>query len=193
MNEITGQTSITINVPIQAAYDYLADFTRHPEWVKNVFRVMPFQKGNTGVGAKFRTMEFTPPTTIGRAIAATLQYTLGVFKGVAPMSICEITALESPHRIAWVGYLPQGKSLPQGKGGEFNRAEWEFELVAQGNDTQVIQRFRYLPQTSGARKMIAALGDGRGIAASCAASLKKLKRVLEQQVVPGMARSAVAL
>ena len=166
MNPITGQTSITIDVPIQAAYDYLADFTRHPEWVKNVFKVMPLQKGQTGVGAKFRTMEFTPPTTIGRAIAATLQYTLGLFKGVAPMSICEITALEPTHRIAWVGYLPQGKSLPNGKGGEFNRAEWAFELVPQGNGTQVIQRFRYLPQTDGARRMIAALGDGSGIAAA---------------------------
>lgn len=176
MDKITGESKITIQVASPIVYDYLANFMRHPEWVKNVFKLIPLEKGNTGIGAKFRTLEFTPPTSLRRALAATLQYTLGVFKGVAPMSICEITALEPLQRIAWVGYLAQGQH------GIFNRAEWELLLEAQGNNTCVTQRFCYLPQTARARKMLAALGDSNGITKSCSVNLGKLKQVLEHQV-----------
>ncbi|MCW1968865.1 MAG: SRPBCC family protein [Anaerolineae bacterium] len=175
MDKITGQAEITIQAPIEMVYEYLADFSRHPEWVKNVYKLMPLTPGPQGIGTKFRTIEFTPPTSLGRALAATWQYTLGVFKGVAPMSICEITALTTPTYIAWAGYLTQGKT------GVFNRAEWELQLEPHGNATRVIQRFCYLPYTAGSRKMLAALGDGSGIAASCAVSLSKLKQILEQR------------
>lgn len=175
MDKITGESKITIQVARPIVYDYLADFMHHPQWVKNVFKLIPLEKGNIGVGAKFRTLEFTPPTSLGRTLAATLQYTLGVFKGVAPMSICEITALEPLQRIAWVGYLTQGRN------GMFNRAEWELLIEAQGDNTCVTQRFCYLPQNARARKMLASLGDGKGIAESCLVSLEKLKQVLEHQ------------
>ncbi len=181
MDVITGQTSIVINAPRDVVYGYLADFRKHPQWVKNVYRLTPVRVTANGVGSSFRTLEFTPPTSPRRAIAATLQFMRGMLGGVASMSTCEITALEPPHRIAWVGYLPKGQQSV------FNRAEWEFVLVPRGSGTELTQRFRYVPQTTGARRMLAALGDGDGIAQSCAVSLATLKTILERQYAVIMA------
>jgi uncharacterized membrane protein len=36
MPEYKGQSAITIQAPVDRVYAYLADFRRHPEWVKNL-------------------------------------------------------------------------------------------------------------------------------------------------------------
>lgn len=171
--ELTGEASVVIQAPADAVYDYLADFTRHSEWNKNIYKVWQTTGGPMAVGARFKAMEGAPPTTIGKQMKAMAQVMKGMLTGAKAFSEAEITALEPHRRIAWVGIFPRSK-------GEFNRAEWEIELTPMGNATRVVQRFRYLPQTPAARQMLAALGDADGIAQACTVNLNQLKQRLER-------------
>ena len=96
----------------------------------------------------------------------------GLISGTKPYSETEIIALEPGKRIAWNAGLRKGN-------GWFNRAEWGFVLQLQGQGTKLTQRFRYLPQTRTAARMIGAAGEG-GMAKACAVSLQQLKINLEK-------------
>lgn len=172
--ELTGEASVVIQAPADAVYDYLADFTRHAEWNKNIYKVWQTTPGPIAVGARFKAMEGAPPAAIGKQMRALAQVMKGMLSGAKAFSEAEITALEPHRRIAWVGVFPRSK-------GEFNRAEWEIELEPIGNATRVVQRFRYLPQAPAARRMLAALGDADGIAQACAVNLNQLKQRLERR------------
>ena len=54
---ITGETAVTIRVPAQDLYDYLLDFTRHPEWVQNLSKVSKVSGGPVGVGSIFEASD----------------------------------------------------------------------------------------------------------------------------------------
>lgn len=41
-------------VPPQRAYDYVADFTRHPEWAMDDMTIKPDSPGPVGVGSRFQ-------------------------------------------------------------------------------------------------------------------------------------------
>jgi hypothetical protein len=68
MTEITGETSIVIQVPSQKLYEYLLDFTRHPEWVENLQCVRQESGGPIHVGTTFQTQEGPPPVTFGQKL-----------------------------------------------------------------------------------------------------------------------------
>jgi uncharacterized membrane protein len=170
--ELTGQATVTVQAPVDVVYDYLADFNRHAEWNKNIFKVWQTTRGPISVGTRFKAMEGAPPTALGAQLRAMAQVMAGMLTGTKPLSEAEITALKPHHHIAWVGIFPKNN-------GEFNRAEWEIDLEMIGNATRVVQRFRYLPQTPVARQMLAALGDANGIAQSVAVNLGQLKQKLE--------------
>jgi uncharacterized membrane protein len=170
--ELVGETSVVINQPAQAIYDYLADFTRHPEWVANLAKVTQVSAGPIAVGTIFHAQESAPPVPLLRKLNMMRYFITGLISGVKPYSEAEITALEPGKRIAWRAGLRKGQ-------GWFNRAEWELILQAQGQGTRVTQRFRYLPQTATAARMVGAAGEG-GIAQACTVSLQRLKNVLEQ-------------
>jgi uncharacterized protein YndB with AHSA1/START domain len=172
--ELTGEATVVIQAPADVVYDYLADFTRHAEWNKNIYKVWQTTSGPMAVGARFKAMEGAPPAAIGKQMKALAQVMKGMLSGAKAFSEAEITALEPHQRVAWVGIFPRSE-------GEFNRAEWEIELEPVGNTTRVVQRFRYLPQTPDARRMLAALGDADGIAQACAVNLNHLKQRLEQR------------
>jgi hypothetical protein len=183
MLEIKGETSVVIAAPAGSIYDYLADFTRHPEWVKNVSRVEPLTPGPVRVGSKFKTSEGTPPVPLGRYVRSTARFIQGLLTGTQPYSVAEVSALEPGRRLAWVGRLSRRQ-------GEFNRAEWEIVLQPQGSATLVTQRFNYQPQTATAQAMVSALGGPAGIAAACAISLGQLKHRLEAQTAPSLTQPA---
>lgn len=172
MNDIQGETSVVIEAPVTAVYTYLADFTRHPEWVKNVQKVEPLNGRSAGVGARFKTQEGPPPVSLGQRLQMMVHFMRGVFSGGKTYSIAEITALEPEKRIAWRGGIPKGD-------GYFNLSEWEFLLKPQGTATHLTQRFCYKPQTAAANSMIGAAG-AKGLEQACAVNLQQLKQRLEK-------------
>jgi uncharacterized protein YndB with AHSA1/START domain len=172
LTEVTGETSVVIQAGPQVVYDYLVNFTRHPEWVANVSKVTQVSPGAIGVGTIFHTQESAPPVPFLRKLNMMRYFIAGLISGSKPFSEAEITALEPGKLIAWQAGLRKGN-------GWFNRAEWELSLQPQGQGTKLTQRFRYLPQTSTAARMIDAAGEG-GITQACAVSLQRLKRVLEK-------------
>lgn len=172
MSEFKGQTSITIQAPVEKVYAYLADFRRHPEWVNNVSKVTPTTSGPIGVGTLFKTEEGPPPVPLGKKLRMLAHFMSGVFSGAKTYSEAKITALEANRRIAWQGSIPKGDSY-------LSFAEWEFILDPQGEATHLTQRFRYAPPDPKGQRMIGVAG-AEGLERACAVSLAQLKRRLEQ-------------
>lgn len=172
MNDISGQVSIVIEAPMSELYTYLLDFTRHPEWVKNLQRVRQESNGPVQVGTTFQTQEGPPPVTLRQKLPMMFYFLTGVLSGAKTYSRAEITGLEPNRRIAWKAGVPKGD-------GYFNLAHWEIVLEPQGQATCLTQRFVYQPQNSISRRMIAAAGTG-GLEQACALSLLQLKQRLEQ-------------
>ena len=171
MPEYKGQSTITIEVPIDRVYAYLADFRRHPEWAMNLSKVTQVTPGPVAVGTVFKAQEGAPPVQMGQKVKMMVSVTLGILGGAKPYSEAKITALESPDRIAWQAGMPKGA-------GFFNFAEWEFVLSTQGNATQLTQRFHWKPQTPTAERMVAAAG-AKGLEDAVAVNLTRLKHRLE--------------
>jgi uncharacterized membrane protein len=172
MSDVVGQTSIMINAPVQEVYSYLLDFTRHPEWVKNLQRVRQESGGPIGVGATFQTQEGPPPVTFGQKLSMMFYFLTGVLSGAKTYSRAEITGLEPNRRIAWKAGVPKGN-------GYFNLAHWELLLEPQGQATRLTQRFTYQPQNGLAQRMVDAAG-ANGLEQACAVSLGQLKQRLER-------------
>ncbi|HXV98782.1 MAG TPA: SRPBCC family protein, partial [Anaerolineae bacterium] len=181
MPVFAGAAVIAIQAPVNVVYDYLLDFTKHPQWVKNISKVQPLDNAPIGVGSQFKANEFTPPVSFLKMIAATLQYAISTFSGTKFYSLAEITALEPQRRIAWTGRLPRRNS-------DFNRSEWEIVLEPQGMATRVTQQFRFSPQTERARRMLEALGGTPGLSEACLVNLECLKHVLEEQAIQAVTK-----
>jgi len=175
MREVSGKTSVMINRPVQEVYDYLVDFTRHPEWVKNLQRVQQESGGPIQIGTTFKCQEGPPPVTFGQKLRMMFYFLTGVLSGAKTYSRAEITGLESNRRIAWKAGVPKGD-------GYFNRAHWELLLESQGQATHLTQRFTYQPQNGVAQRMIDLAGSS-GIEQACAVSLAQLKQCLERNSV----------
>jgi uncharacterized membrane protein len=171
MSEITGETSIVIQVPVQKVYDYLLDFTRHPEWVLNLQKVSRQSNGPIGVGATFRANEGAPPLSAGQKAKMMFFFVVGLVMGAKPYSEAQITALEPGRRIAWHARLPRRQ-------GNFNQVDWEIILEPRHGGTHLTQRFDYQPQSWAARQMI---GQAEGIEQACAVNLARLKAILEER------------
>jgi uncharacterized membrane protein len=172
MNEIRGETTIMLQVPSTVVYDYLLDFTRHPEWVQNLSRVTKVTDGPIGVGTTFKAQEGPPPVSARQKLRMMVYFIRGVMSGAKSYSVAEITALEPGRRIAWTAGIPKGN-------GYFNAADWEFILEPMGQGTRLIQRFTYRPQEPAAAKMVGVAGMA-GIEKACAVNLGRLKARLEQ-------------
>lgn len=171
MNEIRGQTTILIQAPVGNVYDYLLDFTRHPEWVKNLQKVSQEQSGPVEVGTTFQTQEGPPPVALGQQLRMMFHFVRGLLSGSKGYSRAEITGLEPNRRIAWKAGVPKGE-------GYFNLAHWEILLEDRGAFTHLTQRFVYQPQTAIAQRMMSAAGAA-GIEKACQVSLQQLKARLE--------------
>jgi uncharacterized membrane protein len=175
MQEFSGETSVVIQAPTQTVYEYLADLGRHSEWVENLAKVWQVSPGTSGVGTIYRAQESAPPVPPLTKMRMMYFFIVGLITGTKPYSEAEITALEPGKRIAWLAGLRKGT-------GWFNRAQWELLLEPQAGATRVTQRFRYMPQTSTAARMIGSAGAA-GIAQACAVSLRRLKEVMEARTV----------
>jgi uncharacterized membrane protein len=172
MSKVSGKTSIIINRPVQDVYAYLVDFTRHPEWVKNLQRVQQESGGPIQIGTTFKSQEGPPPVTFGQKLRMMFYFLTGVLSGAKTYSRAEITGLEPNRRIAWKAGVPKGD-------GYFNLAHWELLLEPQGQTTHLTQCFTYQPQNGVAQRMIDLAGPN-GIEQACAVSLAQLKQRLER-------------
>ncbi len=76
----TFETAIAIRAPIETAYTYLADFTRHGEWSCSVKQIEQITEGAIRVGTELRASETIP--------ARFHSYT-------------RVSALEPPRFMAW--------------------------------------------------------------------------------------------
>ena len=101
MPNYAGQSTITIQARIESVYAYLADFSRHSEWAKNVGKITPLTPGAVAVGSRFKSEEGPPPVPVGQRVNMMLHFIRGLLSGAKPYSEATITALEPPHRIAW--------------------------------------------------------------------------------------------
>jgi uncharacterized membrane protein len=170
IDHVKGETSIDIQAPVQEVYEYLLDFTRHPEWTANLQRVSKLSEGTIGVGTTFRANEGPPPLPLGSKMKMMFFFVIGLMLGAKPFSEAEITALEPGRCIVWKARLPRRQ-------GDFNRVVWEIVLQANKGGTHLTQRFDYSPQSWTARQMV---GRADRIEQACAVSLARLKAVLEQ-------------
>jgi hypothetical protein len=75
--EFTGETSIVIEAPAGEIYNYLLDFTRHPEWVANLQKVQQVSEGSVGVGTVFRAQEGPPPVSSLKKLHSMLFFIMG--------------------------------------------------------------------------------------------------------------------
>src|SRR5688500_6698355 len=100
MKEYSGQTSIQIAATPQALYEYLKDFTRHPEWSSNLSKVAKITDGAVQVGTRFKTAEGPPPVPPLVKLNMMRGFIRGVLSGAKSYSIAEITSLEPDHSIA---------------------------------------------------------------------------------------------
>jgi uncharacterized protein YndB with AHSA1/START domain len=173
VSKFKGQTSITIQAPLEKVYAYLVDFRRHPEWAQNLSKVQQTSSGPMGVGTTFRTHEGPPPVSLIAKLKMMMYVILGLLSGAKPYSIAKITILEANRRIAWQAGIPKGE-------GFFNLAEWEFVLEPQGTSTRLTQYFHWKPQNPTAERMVRA-ASMQQLERSCAVSLQQLKRRLEQE------------
>lgn len=173
MSEYKGETSVIIQSPSEAVYTYLADFTRHPEWVKNVSKITQLSSGPIKVGTVFKAQEGAPPVSLTKRLRMVFHILVGVLGGAKLYSQATITALEPPRRIAWQAGIPKGD-------GFFNVADWEFVLEEQGANTRVTQHFHWRPQHSQAEHMVSVVGV-EGLKEAVMVNLLELKDRLEKK------------
>jgi uncharacterized membrane protein len=173
MSEYKGQTSITIQAPIETVYNYLADFSKHCEWAENIKSVTQIEAGPVRVGTRFKTAEGPPPVGLLKKMGMMLHFMRGVAGGAKTYSVAKITALEPPVRIGWEAGIPRGDDF-------FNFVEWEFILESEGSSTHLTQRFNWQPQNPTAEQMVKAAGMS-GLEQAVGKSLRQLKEHLEQK------------
>lgn len=121
------ESRIDIAAPVETVYEYLADFTRHPEWSTGVEELAPVDNG-------------ARPPTVGTKLQAT-ETVPGRFT-----SYTRITALEPSRRIAWESW-----------DGRTARVTWAFELTDQNGSTRLHQRARFEPTSLLGRILLAVM------------------------------------
>ncbi len=170
MNEMQGQTSIVVQAPAEAVYDYVLDFSKHPEWNYQPVKVTKTSAGAIGVGSTFETVERAPESTpwlFNKLFVPLFTFIIGA----KPYTEAEITALTPNQRIVWQARAPV-------RNGVAMIAHWEIVLTPQQDGTQVSQRFHYTPQTRFA-KMMTNEKLAQQITEECDRNLARLKGILE--------------
>lgn len=74
------ETAINIDAPVETVHEYLADFSRHPEWSTGVEEMVPVGNGPLAVGTELEATERIPARFISHT---------------------RITGLQPGRRIAW--------------------------------------------------------------------------------------------
>lgn len=98
--DITWEGAVTIAAPVERVYAYLADLPRHAEWAQSVQGLAVVKPGDArGVGAIYRTAERQGWQSDRRPREP-------LSRGVPGDTMCEVTELSPPRRIAWRSWAP---------------------------------------------------------------------------------------
>lgn len=93
MNTITRSHHILVNAPLQTAFDYVSDLTRHPEWSGGRLKIEAVKPGPIEVGKEYIS-----------------HGEVGAQKD-RPNTV-QVTHYESPHRFAFVSNDPDFGKVP---------------------------------------------------------------------------------
>jgi uncharacterized membrane protein len=171
------ETSVTIAVPPETVYSYVADFPRHMEWNHSPNQMIALQDGPVQVGSQFQTEEGGPSNApfSQRVMFAVSQPIMKLVFGMQGYTVAEITALEPNQRVAWKAHLPSTKK------GDLMRMRWEIRLQAQNGATEVTQGCEMAPPDTSPLKGMVNDDLVKQNKAETAANLQRLKSILEGQ------------
>jgi uncharacterized protein YndB with AHSA1/START domain len=168
-----GERSIVIEAPCDVVYNYLSDFTQHPEWNYQPTEITKVTDGPMDVGTVFRTEE-RPPGKVPWIIRKVVMPLMLRFAGFQGYTEAEITALEPGRRLAWKA------AAPLQNGGYFMKADWEILLEPQNGGTLVRQRYHYKPE----HVLAKGAESERGVKSTVEevdANLARLKEIVERR------------
>lgn len=173
MSELRGERSIVIQRPTETVYEYVREIPRHVEWNHQPTEITKVTEGPIAVGSVFRAEEQAP----GRApwVVRNLMLPL-MWKivGLADYTEAEVTAMEPGRRLAWKAVAPLRN------GGAWLKAEHQILLRPQNGATEVVQRYRYIPQHK-LSENVTSDRAAKSMAEEVEANLARLKRILEAQ------------
>jgi hypothetical protein len=95
VSKFKGQTSITIQAPLEKVYAYLVDFRRHLEWAQNLSKGHKLQQVRLGLVQRSGTKECPPPVSFTAKRKMMMYVSLGVLTGANAYSLAKITILEA--------------------------------------------------------------------------------------------------
>jgi uncharacterized protein YndB with AHSA1/START domain len=149
------ERAFTFTTPLapQAVFDYLSDFTRHPEWCRDLVEMEQQGEGPPGVGTRYRTLE-----------------TMREGAKTKDTTFCEITALEAPRRIEW-----RARTANE-KGPMAMRSHWSFEIEPEGSGSRVTQRYGFDPPNVGSKLMLAGFLPFADLMGGMGASPKNVRK-----------------
>jgi uncharacterized membrane protein len=102
MRSITWDGTVTIHVPVERVYRYLADLPRHTEWAQSVETLELLRPGDgSGLGARYRVIERQVWQTDRRP-----RQSLTDKYGKPGDFLCEVRELIPNRRIAWHAWAP---------------------------------------------------------------------------------------
>ena len=145
-----SEACVDIAAPVEVVYQRLADFERHSDFSRGLARVEKTTPGQIGVGSQFQAKELVP---------------------TAYTSYSEITALETPRRIAWKAWVPG-----------LMRTEWSYVLTPTAGGTHLVQRSQFTGAGLRGSLMLHLLRR-RQVPAENQATLEKIKAAIEKEVL----------
>lgn len=89
MPRVSFTVSTPVDVPLEQAFDYVSDLTRHGEWASDPVQIVPLSSGSPAVGSRYRSTAQS--------------------HGVTFHSELEITECVPPTRFAFVGQDSTGR------------------------------------------------------------------------------------
>jgi hypothetical protein len=149
----SGEITFSTTLGPEATFDYLADFSKHPEWTEELVTLEQTSARPLAVGTTYRGVDRTQPG--------------GEMKD--PVR-AEVTAYDRPRLIEWDTWSDKKP-----------RSHWAFEVVPHGKGSHVTHRFA--AESSGvfgklSRKAFVAVADG--LMGGAGDSPKQLIRRIEQ-------------
>lgn len=125
------QAQTTIGVPAQTVYDYVSDFTRHPEWAGHDLQVTKDTDGPVAVGTTFSTVakqfgtqrehstitELEPGTVFGwdsKGALGTVHHRFTMSPSEGGTDLTKSAELTEPSFLAKVTGWKIGKDMPAG-------------------------------------------------------------------------------
>ena len=174
MTQLSFETAVTINAPIETVYNYIADLPSHVEWSYQPQAMTKLTSGPAGIGTQYRTEE-SLPSNMPVVQKIMMKFMLPMMKrkhNFEGHTIAEITDLAPNSRVAWTSHVPtkDGKKLME--------MHWAIALEQQNGATKVTQSCRPDPPDDSPFKSAVNISQ---IKEEATGNLNRLKTLLESK------------